>query len=898
MAKKKSKTGEKPEEILELEREYGVILEEIEFNTIKDEVPDSRFFSLRNQKVVAIGLIESRLDNIKSIAQFKDLEFLDLFDNEIEDISPLKGLVKLEELDLSFNKINNSTHLSELKNISRLRIYQNPVSDLNGINKLSKLSYLAIGFCNIHHLNFLEGLNQLVYLYCEENSVSDLSVLSTLDHLKRVDLHRNRINKIPIDLARKFKFTFNKTSEDDSAFLIINNPLSFPPNSVVSLGSDVTRNYYETSEQFGHAPLSEARIIVVGDGGSGKSSLIERSLYNTYESGKTQTNGIKIDDFELPHPEDKRPLSFHVWDFGGQEIQHAVHKFFFTEGCLYVLVLDSRKEEEPEYWLQQIESLGGGAPVLVVFNKQDENTSETVDRKFLKEKYPNIVDFYKTSCKTGFGISEFKKDLDQEVVKLRTVEEQFPNNWLEIKKAIEACTSGSQHYLTYEAYREICKQHHTPNEEAQKLLLKYFNTIGAITWFGDNTYLQFLHVLSPSWITQGVYKIMTAKKTALLFGQIRVSDFKELLQPTQAKDYTYDEAHYGYILSMMKRFDLCYTEDDQHLLIPSAFGKEPKVEYSDFKGKEVRTYVLQFKEYMPLALIHRFTKQRLADVLDSNYWYTGIVIQEPQSKALAMVHVDKEAKRIYVRIKGKAPLGFWEVIRNEFQKLASNYAKLEYDELVMLDEAREGYVSYEDLISYLQSHKDLYYHPKLQKDFNVGYLLGLFENKKKTLATVRPKGPVVVRMKGEKIPKPSPIIVNILNQNSAQVSAQVQVHIDIDIQVVHEASFNVQGEAQFLLEKVDKSNEALLVALKEVMQFAKDAEKAQNSGEVRSKGWGRKLKETLEILSKAGKEVKDIKDGKEALGSLLESIQQLASSLHLPTITRWFQDNVPPESLA
>ena len=45
----------------------------------------------------------------------------------------------------------------------------------------------------------------------------------------------------------------------------------------------------------------------------------------------------------------------------------------YKQGCLYVLVLDNRKEEEPEYWLQQIESLGGKAPVLVVFNKQDEN---------------------------------------------------------------------------------------------------------------------------------------------------------------------------------------------------------------------------------------------------------------------------------------------------------------------------------------------------------------------------------------------------------------------------------------------------------------------------------------------------------------------------------------------
>jgi hypothetical protein len=57
---------------------------------------------------------------------------------------------------------------------------------------------------------------------------------------------------------------------------------------------------------------------------------------------------------------------------------------------------------------------------------------------------------------------------------------------------------------------------------------------------------------------------------------------------------------------MMKKFDLCYTSDDRILLLPSAFGKVPKLEYSEFRGPEVRTYILQFRDYMPMALIHRF----------------------------------------------------------------------------------------------------------------------------------------------------------------------------------------------------------------------------------------------------------------------------------------------------
>lgn len=120
---------------------------------------------------------------------------------------------------------------------------------------------------------------------------------------------------------------------------------------------------------------------------------------------------------------------------------------------------------------------------------------------------------------------------------------------------IENCTSGEQHYLDFESFRRICEKHNANNENTQKLLLKYFTTIGAVTWFGD-TYLNFLHVLSPKWITQGVYKIITSKRTSKLFGIINIRDFKELLEPLSTSDYTYDENHYGYILSMMKKFDL------------------------------------------------------------------------------------------------------------------------------------------------------------------------------------------------------------------------------------------------------------------------------------------------------------------------------------------------------
>lgn len=875
----------KPDEILKLELLCDVVLvEESESAVFNRQRRRSirNFFSLNSSnEIIAIGINDLSLkqESLNPLKNLNNLISLSLTNNSITDLSNIFPKPNLKYLYLGSNNIKDLSPIIQSPLLEELAIWSNPIVDTTPLCSLTNLRELFCQSTGIKSLDFIRSLNHLEVINISSNEISDVSILAEMTNLKEISMQNNQIKIIPRQVAETFGWLDQNKIESNPRFLLGNNPLEYPPNSVVQLGGESIKNYYEASESFGYEPLSEGRIIVVGDGSAGKSSLIERVLHDTFDQGKTQTNGIFIEHWELTRP-DNRHLTFHIWDFGGQEIQHAVHKFFFTEGCIYVLVLDNRKEEEPEYWLQQIESLGGKAPVLLVFNKQDENITEIADRKFLKEKYPNIVGFYNTSCKTGLGVSEFKNDLEKNVVKLQTVDEQFPNNWFNIKKAIGECTSGEQHYLDYTSYSEICKSNNVKSEEIQKLLLKYFTTIGAITWFGD-TYLNFLHVLSPKWITQGVYKIITSKKTAELLGVINIKDFKHLLHPVNENDYIYEEAHYGYILSMMKKFDLCYTPDDKSILIPSAFGKVPKVEYSEFRGEEVRTYILQFKDYMPLALIHRFTAKKLPNAHNNNYWYSGIVINDNKSGSLAMIHADKEAKRIYVRIKGKEKLGLWEHIRRELHEITSNYASISYDELISLDDKSENTVSYEDLISHISANKSIYFHPKLQQDFNVGYLIGMFESKEQTLEKFREE--ILFDQSDYQTKEKTPFVINILNNNSPTVNTQIntEINIDIDINLVNIISSSIKGEAEYLLESLGNNNNPLSEALSKIIQFSNDSKLARNSGEVIEKGWGRKLKSVIKMLGNAGEQFKNIEDGSQALRSMMKGMYDLVSQFNL-----------------
>jgi hypothetical protein len=293
---------------------------------------------------------------------------------------------------------------------------------------------------------------------------------------------------------------------------------------------------------------------------------------------------------------------------------------------------------------------------------------------------------------------------------------------------------------------------------------------------------------------------------------------------------------------------------------------------------------------MPLALIHRYISKNLADVFDNNYWYSGIVVKDCKSDSLAMVHADKEAKRIYIRIKGEAPLGMWEHIRHEFSKITSNYANIKYKELVSLDESAQNVVDYEDLVSHLKARKMTYFHPKMVREFNVGYLMGMFESKETSLQKTE-KGVINVleRQEPDKSIKVPPIIVNILNNNSptVKVNTHINVDIDINIQVINNISSELKGDAAFLLDELKDSNKELREAIGKLIQFADDAKAAQNSGELKEKGWGRRLKGIMQALKNGKDAIQNVQDGGEILKNIFHQVAELSQQFNLHELANW-----------
>ncbi|MCX8093405.1 MAG: leucine-rich repeat domain-containing protein [Candidatus Goldbacteria bacterium] len=117
------------------------------------------------------------INNIQGMQYFKNLQELEMYDNQISDINPLSGLTKLRYLNLSNNKINDISALSGLTDLYSLNLANNQIVDISVLSSLTNLVYLTLSNNIISDIALLSGLLKLQGLYLNNNRIKDISPL-------------------------------------------------------------------------------------------------------------------------------------------------------------------------------------------------------------------------------------------------------------------------------------------------------------------------------------------------------------------------------------------------------------------------------------------------------------------------------------------------------------------------------------------------------------------------------------------------------------------------------------------------------------------------------------------------------------------------------------------------
>lgn len=116
--------------------------------------------------------------------------------NEISDLSPLRGLKRLQYLDVEQNLISDVSALSNLKQLEFLRLRGNFITDVSPLSGLTQLKHLLLGGNSVSDIFPLSNLTRLEFLSLDGNSITDISALDNLTRLKILWLSYNKVRDI------------------------------------------------------------------------------------------------------------------------------------------------------------------------------------------------------------------------------------------------------------------------------------------------------------------------------------------------------------------------------------------------------------------------------------------------------------------------------------------------------------------------------------------------------------------------------------------------------------------------------------------------------------------------------------------------------------------------------
>ncbi|MFA7005239.1 MAG: COR domain-containing protein [Verrucomicrobiia bacterium] len=498
-----------------------------------------------------------------------------------------------------------------------------------------------------------------MHLYLHNNKLATLPPqIGQLKALTQLHLDNNEFTTIPLQINQLNALTH---------LFLHGNPGLGLPNEVLgqtwrNVGPDnppasprAILDYYFARQTQGEAPMQEVRVLLVGRGRVGKTSLLKALRGEKPDAREPETPGITVVPTDLKCAQGT--ARGHLWDFGGQEFLHGTHQIFLSERCVYLLVLEGREsnwELETDYWLRFIQSYGGNSPVVVAMNKYDLHAF-SVDRFRLQERCPQIVGFIETDAFSGRGIDGLRTLLERTVNGMKHVWTGVPRKWHRVK---EELTAMPEKFLEYKDYQALCMRLDVTEARQQDSLAENLHRLGIALNFRDHHRLRETSVLKPQWVTEGIYGLLRFAQKKDCHG---VLERGWLAHALPAKDYP--PKMHGFVLELMGKFEVAFAlespekaagapAEPTQWLIPELLPEVQPAAFQEFRQPGVKRLRFTYPEALPPGLLPRLIVRthEMSAAHAEWRWRSGVVLEWAGCRAL--VRLDRQQRRTEVAVMG------------------------------------------------------------------------------------------------------------------------------------------------------------------------------------------------------------------------------------------------------
>ncbi len=169
------------------------------------------------------------------------------------------------------------------------------------------------------------------------------------------------------------------------------------------------------------------KLVFLGEGAVGKTSLVGRYVYDSFEGDYLATIGTDI-HVKMIQVEDDVLVKLVVWDIAGQDDFAQLRKAYYQNTSGAFFVFDTTRPETIERvdeWIDALYGVTGPIPLVLLENKVDLETAISKKNiKALVNKYE--VDLIRTSAKEDTNVEEAFKKMTKEILRRARTQRRKP----------------------------------------------------------------------------------------------------------------------------------------------------------------------------------------------------------------------------------------------------------------------------------------------------------------------------------------------------------------------------------------------------------------------------------------------------------------------------------------
>ncbi len=124
--------------------------------------------------------------------------------------------------------------------------------------------------------------------------------------------------------------------------------------------------------------MSSYKIILVGDSGVGKTTLIHRHLTGEFTTEHKPTLGVEVDPISFDSNHGK--IMFNVWDTAGDERYNGLGDGYYVGAQGAIIMVDTQSASSFQripFWVDAVRNMVDDIPIVVCGNKVDLRGSKT-----------------------------------------------------------------------------------------------------------------------------------------------------------------------------------------------------------------------------------------------------------------------------------------------------------------------------------------------------------------------------------------------------------------------------------------------------------------------------------------------------------------------------------------